>query len=79
MTRNEVLGIGWRHTDDMLVIDVSGISQLANECVPTKRNVTSIIGRFYDPLGFLSPLTIARPEEQKVLQNLLPGTMQRQG
>ena len=31
----KVLGIGWRHTDDMLVIDVSGISQLANECVPT--------------------------------------------
>ena len=67
----KVLGIGWRHTDDMLVIDVSGISQLANECVPTKRNVTSIIGRFYDPLGFLSPYYF--------LQNLLPGTMQRQG
>ena len=25
---------------------------------PTKRNVISVIGRFYDPLGFLSPITI---------------------
>ena len=55
----KVLGICWRHTDDMLVFDISGISQLANKCEPTKRTVTSIIGRFYDPLGFLSPLTIS--------------------
>jgi hypothetical protein len=25
---------------------------------PTKRRVTSIVGKFYDPLGYLSPLVI---------------------
>ena len=31
---------------------------LAFELHPTKRNLVSLIGRFYDPLGFLSPVII---------------------
>ena len=31
------------------------IAKLAVELEPTKRNVVSLVGRFYDPLGFISP------------------------
>ena len=30
----------------------------ADNLQPTKRNLVSLIGRFYDPLGFLAPITI---------------------
>ena len=43
---------------DHFVIDVSYIATLAKELEPTKRNVVSIIGRFYIPLGFVSPVVI---------------------
>ena len=36
--------------------DVSGIVDLARHLTPTKRNVVSIVGKFYNPLGFLSPV-----------------------
>ena len=38
--------------------DVSSLAQVATESQPTKRNVVSLVGRFYNPLGFLSPITI---------------------
>lgn len=54
----KVLGVRWRPGDDRLVFDVSAIVQLASTSEPTKRKVISIVGRFYDPLGFLAPVTI---------------------
>ena len=39
-------------------IDVSYIATLAKELEPTKRNVVSIVGRFYISLGFVSPVVI---------------------
>lgn len=54
----KVLGIIWNHNSDMLIFDLSSLFAVANELQPTKRNVVSLIGRFYDPLGFLAPITI---------------------
>ena len=39
---------------------------VVDELHPTMRNVISIVGRFYDPLGYLSSVTI--PFEVYMLQ-----------
>ena len=54
----KVLGVRWNIHLDQLVFEFSGIAEVAMSLSPTKRNVISLIGRFYDPLGFLSPVTI---------------------
>lgn len=54
----KVLGLSWIPAGDRLTFDVSGLAKIANELQPTKRNVISLVGRFYDPLGYLSPVTI---------------------
>ena len=43
---------------DILLFDVSELAQLAKNLQPTRRNLVSLIGKFYDPLGFLAPITI---------------------
>ena len=53
-----VLGVRWNTVSDRLVFDFREIAKVARDLSPTKRNVISVIGRFYDPLGFLSPITI---------------------
>ena len=54
----KVLGVRWMPDEDSFVFDVTSIVQLANTLTPTKRNVISVVGRFFDPLGFLSPVII---------------------
>jgi len=54
----KVLGMCWRPSEDRFVFDISTITNLACNLEPTKRNVISIIGKFYDPLGFLAPVMI---------------------
>ena len=54
----KVLGVRWNVVCDQLVFDFSEVAILAKDMCPTKRNVISIIGRFFDPLGYLSPVTI---------------------
>ena len=43
---------------DHFVLDVSEVSHQARSLSPTKRNIVSLVGRIYDPLGFLSPVAI---------------------
>ena len=54
-TREEikVLGVTWDPDSDLLIFDLSAA---AHDLQPTKRNVVSLIGRFYDPLRFISPI-----------------------
>ncbi len=67
-----ILGLLWNPTADCLVFDVSELAQLATSLQPTKRNVVSLIGKFYDPLGFLAPVTIKfKILFQKLCQNKL--------
>ena len=63
----KVLGVRWNVKHDQLVISLDGIVETAAQVDPTKRNVISVIGQIYDPLGFLSPVTI---QFKKLMQEL---------
>lgn len=54
----KILGVLWSPTSDCLIFDVAQLARLASNLQPTKRNVASLIGKFYDPLSFLAPVTI---------------------
>ena len=51
-TTVKVLGVVWDPGEDNLQFSVADIAEVAAATEPTKRNVVSIIGRFYDPLGY---------------------------
>ena len=55
---HKILGVPWIPASDCHVFDVSKLARLTSSLQPTKRNVVSLIGKFYDPLGFLAPVTI---------------------
>lgn len=50
-----VLGLSWRHRDDVFQFKVEKRAQPPKT---TKRTITSEAARIYDPQGFLSPVTI---------------------
>ena len=54
----KILGVPWNPSSDHLAFDVSELAQAATTLQPTKRNLVSLIGKFYDPLGLLVPITI---------------------
>jgi len=54
----KVLVVTWNPHNDSLVLDLSDLSVAADSLQPTKRNLVGLIGRIYDPLGFLVPITI---------------------
>ena len=58
LAEQKVLGVKWDVTTDCLIFSVQNVASLAEFVEPTKRRITSIIGKFYDPLGFLSPIVI---------------------
>ena len=55
---HRVFGVPWNPASDQFLFDTSVITQLAHDLSPTKRNLISLIGKFYDLLGFLSPVII---------------------
>ena len=55
---HKVLGILWNPESDQLIFDVTGLAKVATDLHPTKRNIVSLIGKFYDPIGFLSAVII---------------------
>ncbi|CAB4017080.1 Hypothetical predicted protein [Paramuricea clavata] len=63
----KILGVKWNYQEDCFVFDLGPIAQAAKECEPTKRNIISIASKFYDPLGFISPII------EKVLARQLHG------
>ena len=55
----KVLGVPWNLASDRLVFTLDGLAEAAAQLNPTKWNVISLIGQIYDPLGFVSPVTIS--------------------
>lgn len=51
----KVIGVHWNTSSD---ISHSDLIQLARDLEPSKRNIVRIAGKFYDPLGFVSPIII---------------------
>ena len=54
----KVLGIPWSPESNQLHFDVIDLARVALDLQPTKRNLIGLIGKFYDPLGFLSAVII---------------------
>ena len=54
----KTLGIKWCIETDDFILDVSEVGQQAKRLLPTKRHIVGIVGRIYDPLGFLSPVVV---------------------
>ena len=52
----KVLSVRWNFVSDHFVFDLREIATLARNIEPTKRNVVSVTAKFYDPMGFLSPI-----------------------
>lgn len=55
---HKVLGVRWNFVNDEFVFDLSEIASLARNADPTKRNAVSVAEKFYDPVGFLSPIIV---------------------
>ena len=54
----KVLGVRWNNSADQLVMDLEEIASAAAVLDPTNRAIVSLVGRFYDLLGLLSPIVI---------------------
>ena len=54
----KILGVCWSAEKDRLVFNISDIATLARNMELTKRNIISVVGRFYDLLGYLAPAVV---------------------
>ena len=54
----KILGICWNFKSDHLVYEFQNIDNCFKEPKLTKRRAVGIVGRFYDPLGFVAPVII---------------------
>ena len=57
-TEQKVLGVRWNTVTDNLRFGTLHVSVIADTRPPTKRTVTETIGKFFDPLGYLSPVVV---------------------
>ena len=55
----KVLGLRWEVATDKICFGFTEIAQMALKLEPTKRNLVSTIGWFYDPIGYLAPIVIS--------------------
>ena len=54
----KVLGVRWDPVLDCLVFDFREVATQAANLEPIKRHIVGVATRFYDPVGFVSPVTI---------------------
>ena len=58
MQEVKVLGVTWNPCSDSLGFDLSYLSVAADNLQPSKSNLVSLVGRIYNRLRFLAPVTI---------------------
>lgn len=72
----KVLGVKWNPLMDSLVFDFREVSGQVSNLEPTKRDVVGASSKFYDPLGFVTHVTIAsRFFSRNYARPSLTGTM----
>ena len=54
----KILGVKWNFIQDRLIFDLTELARSMRGAEATKRHIVGISTRFYDPLGFMSPVTI---------------------
>ena len=54
----EILGIKWNVVQDEVVFNLTKMVILMENTKPNKKCVVRMATRFYDPLEFMSPITI---------------------
>ena len=52
----KVLGVRWNLAADQFIVSLEEIASMALDLEPTKRQIVSLVGRVYDPLGLISPV-----------------------
>ena len=57
-SEHRVLGATWNVSSNRIVFSMTELAEQAKNLEPTKRNVITLIGLFYDPLGFLAPIVV---------------------
>ena len=55
---SRVLGFQWDISTDQFVMSLEDLTSMATDLELTKRSVVCLVGKFYDPLGFPSPVLI---------------------
>lgn len=58
-SEQKILGVCWDTLSDWFMFDLSELTEFATHLEPTKRNVVSMVGRFYDPIGVLSSVVVS--------------------
>lgn len=54
----KVLGMSWNTHSDEIIFSFPDLSKYARSLPLTKRSVLKVRAKIYDPMGFLSPLTV---------------------
>ena len=54
----KILGVKWNFIQDDLIFDLTELTRVMNGAEATKRHIIGASTRFYDPLGFMSPVVI---------------------
>ena len=54
----KVLEIVWYAKSDHLLFSFENLIESFNKIIPTKRNILSLIAKFYDPIGLIQPIII---------------------
>ena len=55
----KVLGVNWSVSSDQFIFSFAELAEQAQGVEITKRSIISLIGRIYDPLGFLAPIVVS--------------------
>ena len=54
----KVLGMNWNTHSDEVIFSISKLTEYANSLPLTKRSTLKVTSKIYDPMGFISPVTV---------------------